>query len=181
MPNPAETQRRERVTKVKKGHEKQRRVIIGGARNVRMGRNRSALLAPDADFSDWDDEEILRGRRRDKNGGWGGRPPLVVPTAVHQEVTRRKIRAAEAMLKDSLEEAVQMLRDVMNGEDVDPGVRLRAANIIIERVMGKTPERIEVHATETPFETSLSKVFMDRSRVLDADSWEADDEVEEVG
>lgn len=50
---------------------------------VRVGNTNTAILSGEEDLSLWSEEELVRGRRRAKNGKWVGRPPAVVPKALH--------------------------------------------------------------------------------------------------
>jgi hypothetical protein len=66
-----------------------------------VSRHTAAILDGEEDLSAWDDEELLRGQRRAKNGRFVGRPPLVVPQAVHAERVRRTMSKATELLRDS--------------------------------------------------------------------------------
>lgn len=57
--------------------------------SISLGRTNAAILHGDEDLTLWSEEELIRGPRRDKNGSWSGRPPKVVPKAVHDELVRR--------------------------------------------------------------------------------------------
>lgn len=122
-----------------------------------VGKTNAAILAGEADLSEWSEEELLRGQRRDKNGGWVGRPPKVVPMAVHNELVRRKMSRAHELLRDNLVAATEVLVDLATDPEVESAVRLKAATTIMERVLGKTPERVELSATERkPWEAAVT-------------------------
>jgi len=111
---------------------------------VRVGRTNEALLRGELDVSAWTDEELIRGQRRDKNGRWTGRPPAVVPAVVHQELTRRRMSQAFDLLRDNVVRATEVLVEIATDAEADTAVRVKAASIILDRVMGKAPERVEL-------------------------------------
>ena len=68
----------------------------------------AAILNGDEDLSAWDDEELLRGQRKDRGGYFRGRPPKVVPQEVHAERVRRTMSKAFDLLKESSYDAVHL-------------------------------------------------------------------------
>jgi hypothetical protein len=121
---------------------------------VRVGRTNEALLRGELDPSAWTDEELVRGQRRDKNGRWTGRPPTVVPAVVHQELTRRRMSQAFELLRDNVLRASEVLIEIATDPDAEAAVRVKAASIILDRVLGKAPERVEL-SVEPPWAAAL--------------------------
>lgn len=117
---------------------------------VRVGKTNAAILGGEADLSLWSEEELKRGTRMDKNGRWGGRPPVVVPKAIHDELVSRKMMAAHELLRDNLCEAIIVLVSIAKDKRADGAVRVKAANTIIERVLGKVPERVHLARDDEP-------------------------------
>lgn len=122
--------------------------------HIRVGKTNSAILSGETDLSVWSEEELLRGQRRDRNGRWSGRPPKVVPTAVHHELVRRKMSRAHELLCHNVVAATEVLVDLAADPAVESAVRLKAATTILDRVLGKAPERVEL-AVEPPWATAL--------------------------
>lgn len=140
---------------------------------VYIGNTNQAILSGEADLSIWTDEELMRGQRRDRNGKWGGRPPKVVPTAIHNELVRRRLSKAGELLNESVVDAVQLLRKVVVDDDANYADRIKAAVIIMERVMGKTPDRVELTAEVKPWEVALRNgIVRTVSSVLELESTE---------
>lgn len=137
---------------------------------VRLGKVNTRILAGTEDLSLWSEEELIRGKRRDKNGGWQGKVPEVVPLAVHQELTKRKLREAEETLRDNLVEAVKALVEIVKGKDVEDKDRLKAIDMVMNRVMGKEPIKIEV-GVENPIDEDIADitVIYDEDDVIDVD------------
>src|SRR4051794_8597810 len=98
---------------------------------ISVGKTSAAILNGDEDLSLWDDEELRRGYRRDKNGIWSGRKPKVVPRAIHDELVRRTLDEAGEVLRDSLVDAVQLYRQILNDVEAPLNLRLQAADKIV--------------------------------------------------
>jgi hypothetical protein len=90
------------------------------------------------DLTSWDDEELLRGQRRNSKGIFCGRPPKVVPQEVHAERVRRTMSRAFNLLKESSYDAVKLLRNVVNDERAPVPYRIEAARLILDRVVPKS-------------------------------------------
>lgn len=118
----------------------------GGRALVRVGRGTTEILIGKEDLSTWDMEELRRGRKRDKNGGWQGRDPVIVAKAVHDELVKRTLEKANELLTSNLEEAVKLLADIMKDDQVDAKERLKAIDMIMNRAMGREPQKLEVQA-----------------------------------
>jgi hypothetical protein len=107
------------------------------------------------DVTEWDEEELLRGQRRSKNGNFVGRPPKVIAQAVYIERHRRTMKKATELLRQNTLKAVRVLVTVATDETAPRAVRVQAAQLIIERVLGKTPATIEIKADPAPWLRAL--------------------------
>lgn len=116
------------------------------------------------DVADWDDEELLRGRRRDKNGGWTGpRAPKLVPIQLHQELTRRRMQQAHAALANSVVDAVRLLREVVNDNQAARRTRVRAAEILIHQALGRPRESVDLNLSaedEAPWKALMNEAIV---------------------
>lgn len=122
---------------------------------VRLGAGMTDVLIGKEDLTTWDDEELRRGRKRDKHGGWQGRDPIVVAKAVHDELVRRTLERANQMLIDNLEEGLQLLVDIMKDEDVEAKDRIKAIDMIVNRAMGKEPIKLDIKG-EAKWEAAIA-------------------------
>lgn len=111
---------------------------------VGVGKTNLAILSGELDLSTWSEEELLRAQRKSKRGTWEGRPPKLVPKAIHDELVRRKMSQAHDLLRDNLIAAVGVLVEIAKDGEAQDSDRIKAAQLIIERVMGKTPERVQL-------------------------------------
>ena len=111
---------------------------------VRIGKSNTRILTGQDDLSDWSDEELRMGQRMNRNGTFVGKQPKVVPKALHDELVRRTLNNANNLMRDNLEEAVRELVGIATSEAVEAKDRLRAISMIMDRVMGKSPEKVEI-------------------------------------
>lgn len=126
---------------------------------VGVGKRNAAIMRGEEDVTMWSDEELIRGQRRDRNGKWGGRPPTVIPAVIHHELVKRRMGEAGRLLNESLVDAVLLLRQVVTDNDADYSDRIKAANIVLERVMGKAPVQVNV-THEPPWAIALQNALI---------------------
>lgn len=142
---------------------------------VGVGKTNLAILNGELDLSVWSEEELTRGQRRAANGKFMGRPPKVVPKAVHDELVKRKQTKAYDLLNVSLFDAVAVLVEIATDKEADKDVRLKAAVEILNRTMGKPTQEMKVQLA-TKFEEAFEAMLVpDDDYVLEAESWEAND------
>jgi hypothetical protein len=122
---------------------------------VRVGKAATKVLTGEDDLSNWDNEELRRGQRRDRNGRFQGRAPLVVPKALHDELVRRVTSEAQALMNENLVAAVQVLVTLVTDEGIEAKDRLKAVEMIMNRVMGKEASRLELDPGDKPWQVAL--------------------------
>lgn len=140
-----------------------RRRLKDGRSIAVIGRDSTSVLHGEANLDNWDDEELLMGRRRDKGGRFRGPKPKLLPADVVRELQRRRFSKANAILADSLLDAVQFLRAVLNDERAPRSTRMKAAKQILDRVLGKPVEqaRISLDADgEKPWERVIAQAIV---------------------
>lgn len=126
---------------------------------VHVGQNTTRILTGQEDLTSWTDEELERGQKMSKNGTWTGRPPQVIPKIIHDELVKRTLSKAQELLRSNLLDAVAALTSIAKDEDAPEGARIQAATLIMERVMGKTPEKVEISA-EMPWMDALTDAIV---------------------
>jgi len=104
---------------------------------VRVGAVNTRILLGDEDLSLWDKDELQRGQKKNKNGNFQGRPPVVIPKAIHDELVRRTLSEAQELMRSNLVAAVKVLTQLATSDGVDAKDRIKAIDIIMNRVMGK--------------------------------------------
>lgn len=85
---------------------------------------------------DWDDEELDRGQRKDKNGRFTGRPPDMIPAVIHEERKRRQLDVlAREVVKAGLP-ALEALVSIYKNPKNDERARVAAAKVVLEHARG---------------------------------------------
>lgn len=134
------------------------------------------------DLREWDEEELIRGRPRDKNGTFRGRPPTLMPRQVYDELRRRTLTEFHEKVRSNVLPAMDALAAMARGEeDADPA-RIKAIQEIINRFAGKAPEHVtmDVQVEEKPWERAIAASIVrdvpdeDEEDVIDADIVEDD-------
>jgi hypothetical protein len=115
----------------------------GGA-IVHVSPTTAGVMYNEIPLDDWDDDELIKGKRKDRDGKFRGRPPKLVPSNLHRELTRRRFSRAYDLLTDSLVDAAQMLRSIVNDPETDAGDRIRAAEVIFDRILGRPKEQVAI-------------------------------------
>lgn len=103
------------------------------------------LIDGDITVEDLDTEELAKGRLKDKDGKFRGRPPKFLPRQLVDAMRTEHHRRINAALEESLSDTVRTMRAIMKDPEADSATRLRAAIYVYERFMGKTPDRVEVN------------------------------------
>jgi hypothetical protein len=92
-------------------------------------------------------EELVRGRLKDKHGGFSGRPPAWVPHEFHRACMRELMKRGKDLWQVNYLAAIEAMTQVASGKVKGATVsdRLKAATFVIERLEGKTPDVLVVH------------------------------------
>ena len=134
---------------------------------VKVNERMRKVISGEIALSELDEEELARGQLRGANGKFSGNAPLVVPRAMHAKMTTELFKRADDAMKSSLVNAVQTLTTIMESDLSDPKDKLKAAQWLIERVMGKTPEQLIV-GQQQPWEQLLVKITSDKKEHYEA-------------
>lgn len=102
-------------------------------------------------IDEWDLDELAAGRPKNRNGGFSGRKPAWINTAVHEEAMTRYTAAVKTQMRGTTVDALGTIRWIIENEDVDEkgkpivpaSVKLEASKFLIEHVVGKPTQRIE--------------------------------------
>lgn len=124
---------------------------------VRVNPRMAAILRGEVDMSELDDEELARGQLRNKAGNFQGGAPQMVPREMYTRMMNELFKRANDQMKTNLVKAVEVLTAIATDENADPKDAMKAAQWIIERVMGKTPENVIV-SQDKPWQSLLVNV-----------------------
>lgn len=115
----------------------------------------------------WDDEELTRGRPRDKNGGFRGARPSWLTPALQTERQRRLRQLMADDLGTFAADALRTIHSVMTdkrtddfGKPVVPAsVQLDAGKYLVDQFMGKAAATIDVNQM-SPLESLLADILV---------------------
>lgn len=128
---------------------------------VRVTGRYALLLNGILKVEDLDDEELSKGMLKAVDGSFRGRPPKVIPQELVGAMRREWLSRAEAKLREALYEGgIKTLTQLSTDLTVDPNVRLRAATLLMERTMGKVPDKVQI-AAEDPVEALFRNILND--------------------
>lgn len=116
------------------------------------------LLMGEISVGDMDDEELLRGQFKDRDGMFSGRPPGSIPRELHDKMTGELFRRVDGRMQARMFDVVDTMLDIATDPDnYGAGDRIKAATWVFERLRGKTPEVLQVQQ-ERPFEIIMTKI-----------------------
>lgn len=128
---------------------------------VRVTGRYAMLISGEITVDELDDEELSRGQLKDKNGQFRGRPPKLIPGELVQAMRREWLSRAEDKLRAALYEGgIGTLTRLATDKTIDPGVQLRASTLLMERTMGKVPDKVQI-AAEDPVEALFRNILSD--------------------
>lgn len=130
------------------------------AEKVRVQGRMAAFMKGDLTVEDLDDEELARGQFRDANGNFGGRPNKLIPREVQQEMIKRLLARGDELWRSGYNIAIKVHLEIAADPNNSPADRMKAAQYLIERVAGKTPDRIHI-AAEDPVESLFRSILND--------------------
>lgn len=113
-----------------------------------------AVVNGELDVRDWETEELVRGERRP----WRGKAPRVVPRECVDELRRRQHSKAEARMLQMVDRTLDVLEGMVDGEIKATMPRVRSVEIVLERTLGKTPERVEMQI-EQPWQVGIREAI----------------------
>lgn len=97
-------------------------------------------------------EELVSGKLKDQDGKFPrGKIPAWIPREFHQECIRQLLAKGDKLFREAYLDAIETMQQIMHDEEVDPQHRFKAAQFVVERVAGKTPDRVEV-SEQDPWE-----------------------------
>lgn len=112
---------------------------------------------------DLDDEEIQRMQLRNESGTFAGRAPVSLPREFIMAIRIEQQRRFQHWINVVVPQAQATIVELMNSKKLMPGdaTRLKAAQEIIERFAGKTPDRVEVKAEVSVFDSAVADILVD--------------------
>jgi hypothetical protein len=153
-------------------------------------------------IEEWDEEELARGRPRNRYGNFQGKSPTWISRELHEEAMTRFRQAMRDQLNSSANKAVTVINRILDDDTVDhrgrpntpPSTKLDASKFLVEHVIGKPKQRVETELSvkmqgmlataiitpgTLPAAIGAAEVTSPRSPadlgIIDAESWEDED------
>ncbi len=120
-----------------------------------------AFLTGELTVEDLDDEELRRGQLRDRDGGFKGRPTNVVPRSFHKAIADEIINRTNGRLGRYVGLAVEVLVEIAENKRAPAVARYQAATYLMERVVGKIPDKVQQEVVMKKFENDLEEITED--------------------
>lgn len=122
--------------------------------------NLVALHHGELDLAELDDEEIAHGIPKCDDGKFSAKAAYQaakLPKPVQRKLQQELYRRAENMLRGNLLNAIASIADIAMRPDVEDKDRLKAAQYLLERNMGKVPDVVQ-HTQDKPWEVVFDSV-----------------------
>ncbi|MBM0259758.1 hypothetical protein [Micromonospora sp. 4G55] len=112
--------------------------------------------------SEWDDEELARGRPRNSRGSFSGGPTPKWLTPVVEEERRKRLKQAtfDRLMTHSLR-AMEVMGELVNDPETPASVRADIARFIYEQQHGKAKSKVDVDATVGPRDALFPAIVLD--------------------
>lgn len=101
---------------------------------------------------DLDDDEVFKLRLRNKDGSFSGRPPISLPNVFLEAMRReqhKRFTANMAAKVAAAEATIDRLMDPAHVPGASDATAFKAAQFVIERFAGKTPDNVNIKAEVT--------------------------------
>lgn len=144
-------------------------------RPVRLPDRYALLVDGVITVDDLDDEEIFRGQLRAADGTFRGSPPRAIPWVLHDALRASMTRRTERRLAEAMPRVTESLIGIANNTALNPQARVQAITLIMDRAMGKVPEKQETQVTIT---SKWEEAVQGGRVVVDLDDEEDEDIVE---
>lgn len=120
------------------------------------------IAAGELTLDDWDDQELIRGYRRNRDGKFGP-PPKWIPQEVAQEIHRRVLKRGGKKMLQAYLQSVDDLVALAQQADSEK-VKLEAIKELQNRIAGKVPDKVMVSADD-PWADMLADAYVPVSEV----------------
>lgn len=137
---------------------------------------------------EWDLEELAYGRPRNSIGLFSGVIPAWITPDVAREAKKRLYNHAFGKLGAHADLAIQTIKNLLVSDEtddkgkplVDARTKLDASKFIIEHIIGKPQQVVEIDATDNARKILASAIVLDDGRedshlVLEGESWEEEE------
>ena len=129
-----------------------------GERIARSWANFSAGHIP---IEDLDDDELAREKLRDGEGMFRGRNTEMVPRTLRRKVQSELNRRAVLTIQEDTFSYLATLKEISQDQNASPTERMKASQYLLERIIGPTPQKVEISAEIKPWEGLVGDIMHD--------------------
>lgn len=99
---------------------------------------------------DW--EELLRGQLKNEDGHFSGAKPSILPRQMHEAIAREILLRAESKFRENYDVAMEAILGLIRSPRTPAREKLAAAQYVIERTIGKIPDKQDVQVSVSKFQ-----------------------------
>lgn len=158
-----------------KGRAKREQMLKDGGETA--GSRWARLLDGSLKVEDLSDDEINNMKIKGRGGSSSRRR---MPSHLAKAFSDERHRRAQEGLAQLLDTAIQTYKDILTNPEEKASERSKVAKDIIERNLGKTPDRVHL-AADTGFSKAVREVFVDRGESEQSMQEELDRLIAEAG
>jgi hypothetical protein len=136
----------------------------GKRKSIRVSERMIALEKGEIGWEELSDEEVSRGRLAAADGTFKGRPPSFVSRKFAEGMRAEQIRRWNIAVAETLTPSLKVLKDISEGKisgRVPADARMKSAIYLIERTVGKVPEKTEMQVEVKPWQDGIEKLVYD--------------------
>lgn len=141
---------------------------------IRIGHATIDLMEDPSQLLDWDDEELRRGCRRNKNGGFPAAKSEIIPRKVYDELVKRTIDHCFEKMRYNMPEMIDIMMVMLRDPGVMPRDKLKAIEMMMNRVFGKPTERhiIKVGQERKAWQEALDIAIVNDPEIVEDEEFE---------
>jgi hypothetical protein len=141
---------------------------------IRIGAVTANLLEDPNSVLDWDDDELRAGCRRNSNGRFPAAKSTVIPRVVYDELMKRTIDHCMEKMRHNMPEMIDIMMVIIRDPGVQARDKLKAIEMMMNRVFGKPTERIVIKAGQEKqaWQKALDIAIVNEPDVVDDEEFE---------
>lgn len=110
---------------------------------------------------DMDDEELAKGYFKNRSGKFKGGRPGKIPLKFFNEVQAERIKRWNRKVEAELDASLQALKDIRDNPRASADARHKSAVYLIERAVGKVPDKVEMQANVQVWQQDIAGLLVD--------------------
>lgn len=143
----------------------------GVSKRIRVSERMKAIEDNPDLIHELDDDEIAKGRLKAADGTFKGRPPAYVSAKFARILREEQIRRWNIAVAETLQPSMKVLHDIAQGKisgRVPADARMKAAIYLIERTVGKVPEKTEMQVEVKPWQDNIEGLLYEPDKKEEA-------------